>query len=72
MNAEKIRYIEATPETVVCSDTGEKLMVKESLQEVMRKAIRPSSCPRRQVYGHWHVSDGPGFGKESTQPISRS
>ena len=39
MNAEKIRYIEATPDTVVCSDTGEKLMVKESLQEVMKKAI---------------------------------
>ena len=24
MNAEKIRYIEATPDTVVCCDTGER------------------------------------------------
>ena len=26
MNAEKIRYLEATPDTVVCSDMGEKMM----------------------------------------------
>ena len=39
INAEKIRYIEQTPDTVVCCDTGEKMMVKETLQEVMRRAI---------------------------------
>jgi flagellar protein FlbD len=49
MNAEKIRYIEATPDTVVCSDTGEKLMVKESLQEVMKKAIEYARIVRRPI-----------------------
>ena len=49
MNAEKIRYIEATPDTVVCSDTGEKLMVKESLQEVMKKAIDYARIVRRPI-----------------------
>jgi flagellar protein FlbD len=49
MNAEKIRYIESTPDTVVCSDTGEKLMVKESLQEVMRKAIDYARTVRRPI-----------------------
>jgi flagellar protein FlbD len=49
MNAEKIRYIEATPDTVVCSDTGEKLMVKESLQEVMKKAIEYARVIRRPI-----------------------
>ena len=51
INAEKIRYVEQTPDTVVCCDTGEKMMVKENLQEVVRRAIeyariirRPSSC----------------------------
>ena len=49
MNAEKIRYIEATPDTVVCSDTGEKPMVKESLQEVMKKAIEYARVIRRPI-----------------------
>ena len=49
MNAEKIRYIEATPDTVVCSDTGEKMMVKETLQEVMRRAIDYARAIRRPV-----------------------
>jgi flagellar protein FlbD len=49
MNAEKIRYIESTPDTVVCSDTGEKMMVKETLQEVMRRAIDYARAIRRPV-----------------------
>ncbi len=39
MNADKIRFIEQTPDTIVCCDTGEKLMVKETLLEVTRRAI---------------------------------
>jgi flagellar protein FlbD len=49
MNADKIRYIESTPDTVVCCDTGEKLMVKESLQDVMRKAIDYARIVRRPI-----------------------
>ncbi len=49
MNAEKIRYVEATPDTVVCSDTGEKLMVKESLREVMQRAIDYARIIRRPI-----------------------
>jgi flagellar protein FlbD len=49
MNAEKIRYIEATPDTVVCCDTGEKMMVRESLQEVMQRAIDYARIIRRAV-----------------------
>ena len=49
MNAEKIRYIESTPDTVVCCDTGEKLMVRESLQEVMRRAIDYARIIRRPI-----------------------
>jgi flagellar protein FlbD len=49
LNAEKIRYIEATPDTVVCCDTGEKMMVKETLAEVMRKAIEYSRIVRRSI-----------------------
>ena len=49
MNAEKIRYIEATPDTVVCCDTGEKLMVRETLQEVMSRAIDYARTIRRPI-----------------------
>ena len=49
VNAEKIRYIEATPDTIVCCYTGEKLMVRETLQEVMRKAIEYARTIRRPI-----------------------
>jgi flagellar protein FlbD len=49
VNAEKIRYIESTPDTIVCCDTGDKVMVKESLQEVTRKAIDYARVIRRPI-----------------------
>jgi flagellar protein FlbD len=49
INAEKIRYVEATPDTVVCCDTGEKLMVKETLAEVTRRAIEYARVIRRPI-----------------------
>lgn len=49
MNAEKIRYIESTPDTVVCCDTGEKMMVRETLAEVTRRAIDYARVIRRSI-----------------------
>jgi flagellar protein FlbD len=49
VNAEKIRYVESTPDTVVCCESGEKLMVKETLAEVMRRAIDYARVVRRPV-----------------------
>jgi flagellar protein FlbD len=49
INAEKIRYIERTPDTVICCDTGEKMMVKESLQEITRRAIEYARLVRRPL-----------------------
>ena len=49
INAEKIRYIESTPDTVVCCDTGEKMMVKETLAEVTRRAIEYARLIRRPI-----------------------
>jgi flagellar protein FlbD len=49
VNAEKIRYVEQTPDTLVCCDNGEKMMVKEPLQEVIRKAIEYARLIRRSV-----------------------
>ena len=49
INADKIRYIESTPDTIVCCDTGEKMMVKETLQEVTRRAIDYARVIRRPI-----------------------
>ena len=49
VNADKIRYVEATPDTVVCCDTGDRMMVKETLQEVMRLAINYARAIRRPI-----------------------
>ena len=49
VNAEKIRLVEATPDTVVCCDTGERLMVKETLHEVIGRAIEYGRLLRRPV-----------------------
>ena len=38
-NAEKIRAIEATPDTLISTDGGDKLVVKETVQEVVRRSI---------------------------------
>ena len=51
MNAEKIRYVESIPDTVVCTDHGEKLMVKETIEEVMRRAIDYARVIRRPITG---------------------
>ncbi|HEV8604139.1 MAG TPA: flagellar FlbD family protein [Tepidisphaeraceae bacterium] len=49
MNAEKIRYVESTPDTIVCCESGEKMMVKEPLPEVMRRAIEYARTIRKPV-----------------------
>ena len=49
VNADKIRYVESTPDTVVCCDSGEKLMVRETLAEVMRRAIEYARVIRKPV-----------------------
>jgi flagellar protein FlbD len=49
INAEKIRYIESTPDTIICCDTGEKVMVKETLQEVTRRAIDYARVIRKPI-----------------------
>jgi flagellar protein FlbD len=49
INAEKIRYVESTPDTIVCCDSGEKMMVKEPLPEVMRRAIEYARIIRKPI-----------------------
>ena len=50
VNAEKIRTVESMPDqTIVCCDGGEELLVRESVQEVVRRAIEYARTIRRPV-----------------------
>lgn len=39
LNAELIRYVEECPDTVITLTTGERLIVRERMTEVLRRAI---------------------------------
>ncbi|NLE28321.1 MAG: flagellar FlbD family protein [Phycisphaerae bacterium] len=46
VNAELIRFIEQTPDTLITLISGDKLLVKESMEEVVRRAIEYSRSIR--------------------------
>lgn len=39
VNAELIEFIESTPDTVITTTTGKKIIVSDSLEEVVRKVV---------------------------------
>ena len=39
INADLIEFVESTPDTLISMTSGKKLMVKETVQEVIRKVI---------------------------------
>ncbi|MEQ1945570.1 MAG: flagellar FlbD family protein [Bryobacteraceae bacterium] len=48
LNSDLIEHIEATPDTVISLTNGQKLVVLESIQEVVRRVIefrRNIQCP---------------------------
>ncbi len=55
VNSELIELIEATPDTLITLTTGEKLLVRESSEEVVRRATEY----RRSVLSGAHTSPEP-------------
>ena len=49
INAELIRYIETTPDTIISLTTDDHIMVKESAEEVVRKCIDYGRMLRRVI-----------------------
>jgi len=39
VNADLIRFVEATPDTILSLTTGEKVVVRESVDEIIRRCI---------------------------------
>jgi flagellar protein FlbD len=49
VNADKIRYVEQTPDTMICCESGEKMMVKETMGEIIRRSIEYARAVRRPI-----------------------
>jgi flagellar protein FlbD len=58
LNAELICYVEARPDTFITLTTGERLVVEESMNEVLRRAVAyqqakylipPPAAPQREI-----------------------
>jgi flagellar protein FlbD len=58
LNAELICYVEARPDTFITLTTGERLVVQESMDEVLRRAVSyqqakflipPPASPQREI-----------------------
>ncbi len=39
INADLVEFVEATPETIITTTTGKKVVVRESVDEVVRRAL---------------------------------
>jgi flagellar protein FlbD len=39
LNAEMIKYVETRPDTIVTLTSGERLLVRETMDEVLRRAV---------------------------------
>ena len=50
INSEQIKMVEQTPDTMITLLTGDRLMVKESVQEIVRRAIEYGRAMR--VFGN--------------------
>jgi len=49
LNADLIKYVESTPDTMITLTTGERMIVKESTEEVIRKVVDYGRMLRRLV-----------------------
>ena len=49
LNAELIKYIETTPDTMITLTTGDRFMVKENADEIIRRVIDYGRLLRRLV-----------------------
>jgi flagellar protein FlbD len=47
LNAELVKFVESTPDTMVTLTTGDRIMVKESAEEVVKRAVDYGRMLRR-------------------------
>jgi flagellar protein FlbD len=47
LNADLIKFIESTPDTMITMTTGDRLIVKETSEEVVRRVVQYGRMLRR-------------------------
>jgi flagellar protein FlbD len=47
LNAELVKFVESTPDTMVTLTTGDRIIVKESAEEVVKRAVDYGRMLRR-------------------------
>ncbi|MFN7544513.1 MAG: flagellar FlbD family protein [Acidobacteriota bacterium] len=55
VNSDLIVFVESTPDTVISLNTGERLRVRERLEEVLERVVE---FRRRVMRGAWVVEGG--------------
>ena len=49
INAELIKFVESTPDTMITLTTGDRIIVKEPIEDVIRKVVEYGRILRRLV-----------------------
>jgi flagellar protein FlbD len=49
VNAELIRFIESTPDTIITLTSDDRIMVKESAEEIVRRCVEYGRMLRRLI-----------------------
>ena len=63
LNADLIRYVEARPDTFITLTSGERLVVTESMDEVLRRAVAYQQAK--------HMIPPPAFRRATVAPATR-
>ena len=60
INAELIEFIESTPDTMISLTTGKKVMVRESIDEIVERVakFKAVSQARNELSGRDRISSG--------------
>lgn len=63
LNADLIRYVEALPDTFITLTTGDRVMVRESMDEVLRRAVLYQQAkhliPSAACHTPWPLEEAP-------------
>lgn len=58
LNADMVKYVEATPDTIITLTTDQKILVQESVQDVIDRI----TAYKRAIFGAWVQSPPPTRG----------
>jgi len=58
LNADMVKFVEATPDTIITLTTDQKILVRETVQEVIERVI----AYKRAIFRSWVESPPPTRG----------